>query len=747
MKNLIKPITILLSFILFGLLLLPGTLTAQRDFNMQVVLDQPVSRNSPLVLFPGVRDKDSYWYAPKTPKIALDANGRPQFSFIKWVYNQDDGSDEGLGGGILHVVANYKATEEEFQEAERELRKINPRGKIIGPVIFREGTVNISVPKINDPEESEIVAVGPAPIVEGGNFAANLQLDKRSATLLWESFNTPNPAVVISFQMTLAGYNSPLEAKITVHRDQIYNDRRIQAGLATPWASGEIGDFLTEMTDNGSIEIEKIGENFEMQKAIDKAIELAMQEFFTPLGSSQGPNLAQLTAVAGGGNTSFLDRATKLLNDSRKEARTENERIRKTNQANQARVDAANQQIRNENRAERDRVAKENQQIRTENKAERERAAKENEKIREQNANARATATGNAATAGNRDTSAGNAGDKPKAENNAGKPDFSRRDPDADQPGDEGLSPDDEAGQVIRVPEVQPQLTAERSNPDQREEIDDPELVEEETVPFLAVTAAYVVKKIVMKGDRVITFKESYPTTLPYLISGGFGVSRRDCNACFLEVNLDDPVFRQRNVLAVLDGTNATDFDQFINYGSLQLKKKHEGGDYTYDEVRITRQNFAGEGNLFNMVYGWKNDNNRDQWLDYEYKIAWSFFGGHQLETDWQPSNLNTINLTPPLQRKLITVEADRILLEENNVRAIDVKLFYRLGEAGEKEQVKQFTINPSKDILNGQVEIMLPIGELTYDYEVTWRLWGGQERSSGRRTTSFEVLQVDEVN
>jgi hypothetical protein len=59
---------------------------------------------------------------------------------------------------------------------------------------------------------------------------------------------------------------------------------------------------------------------------------------------------------------------------------------------------------------------------------------------------------------------------------------------------------------------------------------------------------------------------------------------------------------------------------------------------------------------------------------------------------------------------------------------------------------VKQFTVNTSKDVLNGQVAIMLPNGTQDYDYEVTWRLWGGNEVKSGRKTTSFEVLQIDEL-
>src|SRR5690606_2682708 len=151
------------------------------------------------------------------------------------------------------------------------------------------------------------------------------------------------------------GYNSPLEAKITINRDQVHKHRSMQAGVATPWLAAEIGSFFDEMIDNGAIEIEKIGENFEMQEAINRAIEMATQEFFTPLGSSEGPNLSQLAGL-NGQQPSFLDRASGLLNTSREDARSENERIRDENRAERNRTDQQNAAIREENRRERERA-------------------------------------------------------------------------------------------------------------------------------------------------------------------------------------------------------------------------------------------------------------------------------------------------------------------------------------------------------------------------------------------------------
>ncbi|WP_340200867.1 hypothetical protein [Ascidiimonas sp. W6] len=665
---------------------------AQRDFAMQITVDKPVEAGN-LVLFPGVKDKDSYWYMSKSVRLAENEDGTPKVNFMKYVYNEDNDTDEGIGGGILHVVFGYGATDAQIAEARTALRRVNGKGKLVGPVIFKGGTVTVSVPDVDDPEKQEVVAVAPAPTIQGANVAINLQLSKRSASLVWESLDTANPLVAFNFNMELAGYNSPLEAKITINREQISNHRRMQAGVATPWLAAEVGSFFDEMIDNGAIEIEKIGENFEMQEAIDRAVEMATQEFFTPLGSSEGPNLSQLAGL-NGQEPSFLDRASGLLNTSRQDARSENERIRTRNEAARSRAERENREIRASNERERARTERINAEGRA--RAERERA--ETETTEE---NPREEVTDSTATTTVTPTSA-------------------------------GITPENVTRDVYTPVEAT-----------ERDEVE-PELTEEESVPSIAIVASYVQREIRVSGKKVISFKETYPTTIPQPFGGNLGISRRDCPSCFKEVNLDDPVFKQRQLLAVIDGLNQENFAEFINYASLQIKKKHASGELTFDEVRVTRKNFNEEGNLFSLLYGWKGDNDRSKWLDYEYKIGWSFFGGNEVETEWAPTNKNTINLSPPLQQKVITLEAERDLLEEAGVRSIDVKIIYNLG--GGEDQQKQFTVNTSKDILNGQVAIMLPKNQQEYDYEVTWRLWGGNEVKSGRKTTSFQVLQIDEL-
>ncbi len=662
MKTIIKSIIIILFVFIYSL-----SVNSQSEFTMQIVLDKAIDAGE-LKLFPGVKDKDSYWYLPNKLRLAKNEDDTPKLSFIKWVHNEENGTDEGIGGGVLHCVFGFEITDEELEEARQALKKVNSKGEIMGSVIYKSGTVTVSVPKIADPDKEEVVAVSPAPTMEGSFVAVNLQLDKRSATLLWESFDTPNPLVIFNFNMVLAGYNSPMEAKIIIKRDQVYDSQSFQAGVATPWLSAEVGVFVENLIDKGAITIEKTGANFSMDKAIELVIQKATEEFFTPLGSSQGPNLSQIGAAANSrNNKSYLDRASTLLNNSRKDARAERTAVRNRNTAERNRVDRIN----------RDR---------------------------------RVTSTRDTTRTAARDTIAtGGSGELRSAS-------------------DGGLRPTDEQGRDVAI------------QPDNQVQ---PNLEEEPDMPSIAIVASYVIKKVKISGEKIISFKESQPTTIPMPFGGNLGVSRKNCKSCFREVNLDDKVFKQREILALIDGLNESDFDKYINYGTAQLRKKHENDEYTYKEVRITRKNFNQEGNLFKMVYGWKGDNDRSKWFDYDYKVAWSFFGGHSVESDWQKTNRNAINLSAPLQRKIITITAERELLEEKKVRAVYVTIYYNLG--GE-DQIKQYAIDIKKDVLSGQVEFMLPRDKQEYDYEITWRLWGNEQIKSERKTTRFETLYVDEI-
>lgn len=212
----------------------------------------------------------------------------------------------------------------------------------------------------------------------------------------------------------------------------------------------------------------------------------------------------------------------------------------------------------------------------------------------------------------------------------------------------------------------------------------------------------------------------------------------------FKEVNLDDPLFNQRELAVYLDGRNASDFAQYVNFVTVQLRKKHQDGGQTDDVIKIDKTNFNQSGNFFKLLYGYKGDTRRDLWLNYEYRTVWSFFGGKEVDMGWQSGNRPAITVTAPFVRQSIKFEADPTRLQQAGVRLITVKLSY-VNAAGITE-TKQVSMSPTANNLSQAIEFVRPSGELKYKYEIVWRLQGGRTVSSGEKETSDDTLFTDEV-
>ncbi|MCB0855473.1 MAG: hypothetical protein KDD63_24785, partial [Bacteroidetes bacterium] len=267
---------------------------------------------------------------------------------------------------------------------------------------------------------------------------------------------------------------------------------------------------------------------------------------------------------------------------------------------------------------------------------------------------------------------------------------------------------------------------------------------EEVDIPSFSVMAVYEMKKVRQRGLFKIDLNKYTTDMVSLRFDENIGnLSRylRDENM-FRQVNLDDPLYRQREIIAMVDGFNAADFGKYINFVNVRMEKKHQNGKVTQDEVRIDRNNFNKEGNYVKMLYGWNGDGNRADWYNYDYTLEWSFFGGYSVTQPLKSSNFSSISLTPPYQRRFIDLQADPEVLKKG-VRAITVNLYSQLGD---KEFTQQVTLIPSRNELSKQVEILVPAGELEFEYEVSMRLKGNKVVKSDRVKSTESLLFVDEM-
>ena len=210
----------------------------------------------------------------------------------------------------------------------------------------------------------------------------------------------------------------------------------------------------------------------------------------------------------------------------------------------------------------------------------------------------------------------------------------------------------------------------------------------------------------------------------------------------FRTVNVSDPAFDQREVQLAIDGAILPEFESYINTVTTTLRKVHENGKHTLQEVIIDREVAVDPEKDLRLIYGWKGDSDRGAWLDYEYRTRWSFSGGGVYETGWVQANRPMIDLYAPYKRRRIHVVGDTEELVASGVRAAIVRVTYPFFEDVGRDEI---TIRPQRPPADASLEVTLPLDVYEYDYEITW-LRGDGSRLVQRAKDSTGVIFIDEL-
>ena len=210
----------------------------------------------------------------------------------------------------------------------------------------------------------------------------------------------------------------------------------------------------------------------------------------------------------------------------------------------------------------------------------------------------------------------------------------------------------------------------------------------------------------------------------------------------FRRVNLDDPVFKQREIPVSVDVRGEDAFAGMLNAVTVTLKKRHESGKESLAEVTISRAEFAS-GKPLTVVYGWDQDNNRTRWLDYEVRERWNYVGGPVIETPWMKTSAGALVLEPPLRPRALILEADPTFLQTQGVRDVVVEVRYRAADA---ERIATATVRAQAP--SGETRLLLyqDPQHPGYSYSYTWRLRGGDRRAAGPFNETADIIYLDEV-
>lgn len=693
----------------------------------QILIDKPVKAGE-LNLFPDLNNENNYYYVADKVRLATDASGTPQFSFLRYVENVRSGADqpearEGEGGGIVHALVTLGVTPEQLDAARRELQRLKPAATIQGPVVFKSGRFGL-VSSFADTKGNltkQVVGLGSAPLLDGEKAAISIQLTKLGAKILWESFNTAAPDVSFHFEMDMSGFRSPKRATIDADWSKIYEHKAFGAGVATNFLAAEVKSAYDELRTSNAIKITQVGEDDKMNEVITSTYKLLQDRMFEPLGGTGTPDLNSLTNV-GQGQASLLDRATTRLKESQAAVEAQNARVRAENKETQAANDKA--------------------------RVEQAKGAGVRSKW-EQADLAASKAESDAAIAVRKAEVA----ERRAADAAKWKPDTTKDEIDMTQYSKEDCA---KSAKDARAAATAAQTEAKRLRAEADKSQGEaavataaaPEtkaLKEEESAPKLSVIATLEMKKVKQTGTFHMDLNKYTPENMTLAFSENIGDLRRlkgDASH-FREVNLDDPLFKQRELVAMVDGMNAQDFGQFINFVDVQMRKKHASGEETPDEVRVDRNNFSKEGNAFKLLYGWKGDNDRSKWMEYDVQTTWSFFGGKSVVEPWRTLTSGTVPLVPPYRRRTVMLDGNAEEMQQAGVRAVTVKLFYDLAGV---EQSKQVTLNVAKGQVAEKVEMLTPPDSQSYAFEINWQLKGNRSLSAPRQKSVSDIVYVDEL-
>jgi hypothetical protein len=249
-----------------------------------------------------------------------------------------------------------------------------------------------------------------------------------------------------------------------------------------------------------------------------------------------------------------------------------------------------------------------------------------------------------------------------------------------------------------------------------------------EAKPILGIQFGYTFKRMKLSGSYEVDMRKRLREDRDVIMSGNIsGITQNygEDVRFFTVVSLDDPTFQERSIEVILDSQDASDFKNYINSVSVLFRKPRFSGAPVTGEVKFVDEQFAKSGSRQTFKYGRLNEA-AAEWLDYEYKPKWSFYGGVTWEGEWTKTSDSVLTLSPPVARRTLEISADEDNIIKNSIKALAVQVRHRIYG---QDITKEVVINCEKgDPLQAQYTYMHERGRPGYSCRVVWLFADGRE-------------------
>lgn len=658
-------------------------LMLQLNAQQRVWLDDRI-KVSDLTLFQSMDDEHVYYYLPDKPRLAQDESGHDQFSFIVYAKHEksrasaEDVKESEIGGGIVHLLATLEVEESQVRQAESALKSHDKDGVIKGPLMYDGGTFSIISSFSKEGKNVKSVV--------GFGSAPIMEGHKAAVSIMLDKEGA---------QILWATFQTPTP-------DISFSFDMQLSGYYKPikgWVKGNYDKIRKSHDLNLDFRYAYFGA--EVGMALEKMIENGIIEVYT---EGNDEDMARLIELA---QTKLMDAMFEPLpsmgSSSGGQSMPDVNSV--LNQYSQSRSSqrsstSGSQPASSGSRASSQQGGRSSSQGQgRQQETEQPQADAETEQSQ--------------ADSGQPETEAEAETEQAEAEQPAASEDGGSEQPSSGGSQASRSNPNPSGG----------------SSPGGGEKPDPP----------INLKISYKFKKQTKKGNFHFKFNKANSATINLRMDENVG---KVSKSSLREVVIGPGAFSQREVLVMLDGFNSDDFKSYINFATVEMRKKHDNGKSSMDDIRIDHKNFVDQQNRFKLMYGWNDDDvSNPKWLEYEYRVVWNFFGGEKVETDWKKASISAIAIVPPFQLRNITIEADPDLLGDE-VRAIHVDVFYKYGNS---EKVEKLILKPKQTELSKSVRVVLPKDSYDFGYQYTWFLKDGTRLASDKLNDNFNFVYVDQ--
>ena len=200
----------------------------------------------------------------------------------------------------------------------------------------------------------------------------------------------------------------------------------------------------------------------------------------------------------------------------------------------------------------------------------------------------------------------------------------------------------------------------------------------------------------------------------------------------FRIVDLNDAAYQKRQVYVQLDGTYIDSFEDLVNFVSVSFRKTYKEHPAVTKELYFNHLDVKEGRTVQELMFPRLGITGAD-WINYEYRVQWHLRDSDQEmlrlpldEDEWFQSSDPAIALSPPFDKRVVEIDADRSLFTEAGMATAIVEFATDL--AGSPRLMRSVTLRVDDTEPTTQVAVYHD-PDAPVAYRVTWHSKRGRTR------------------